>query len=153
MTSFLGATSRIPITACVFAIEALNGANNILPLITSITVAFLIAEMSGVKDFSDTVVETKAHALHKGKKAHSVEVPLTVREGSFVVGKELHDILWPAYCVVLSVDRSHKHRSKIAVGDVITVYYKTYDPIATAEEFEVLVGDQNENIDRIMRPE
>ena len=33
------------------------------------------------------------------------------------------------------------------------IYYPTYDPVATANEFEVLVGDQREEIDRIMRPE
>ena len=56
--------------------------------------------------------------------------------------------------MVLSVDRAPSNKDKLAlgVGDVITVYYKTYDPIATAEEFEVLVGDQAEDIDRVMRP-
>ncbi len=154
MISFLGATSRIPITACVFAIEALSGANNILPIIISTTAAFLIAELSGIKDFTDTVVEIKEHAMHRGKTPHIIEVPLTVYENSFVVGKGLNDILWPVSCVVLSIERAenNKQKSSIAVGDVITVHYKTYDPIATAEEFEVLVGNQPEEIDRIMRP-
>ncbi len=154
LTSFLGAVSRIPMTACVFAIEALSGANNILPIIISTTAAFLIVEVSGTKDFTDTVVEIKEHAIHKGKKPHIIEVPLTVYENSFVVGKELRDILWPASCAVLSIYRTseNKHKLPIAVGDVITVRYKTYDSVATAEEFEILVGDQSEDIDRIMRP-
>ena len=154
MTSFLGATSRIPVTACVFAIEAMSGANNILPIIISATAAFLIVELSGTKDFTDTVIEFKEHAAHKDKEPYSVEVPLTVYENSFVVDKELRDILWPVSCVILSVDRAPSNKDKLAlgVGDVITVYYKTYDPIATAEEFEVLVGDQAEDIDRVMRP-
>lgn len=154
MTSFLGATSRIPITACVFAIEALSGSNNIFPIIISVTAAFVVVEMSGTKDFTDTVVEIKEHAIHKGKKPYVVEVPLTVYENSFVVGKDLRDILWPVSCVVLSMERApnNKDNSTIDVGDVITVYYKTYDPVATAEEFEVLVGDQANDIDRIMRP-
>ena len=154
MVAFLGAASRIPVTACIFAAEALNGADNVLPIIIAATVAFLMVELSGTKDFSDTVIERKEHAVHKGKTSHTVEVALTVYENSFVVGKDLRDILWPVSCVMLSIDRApdHKHQTAVAAGDVITVHYKTYDPVATAEEFEVLVGDQTEEIDRIMRP-
>ncbi len=153
MASFLGATSRIPITACVFAIEALRGANNILPIIIATTAAFLMVELSSTKDFTETVVEIKEHAIHKGKTPHIIEVPLTVYENSFAVGKEARDILWPVSCVVLSIDRDkiNKHKLTIAAGDVITVHYKTYDPVRTAEEFETLVGNQSEDIDRIMR--
>lgn len=154
MASFLGAASRIPVTATVFAIEALSGANNILPLVISTTAAFLIVELSGIKDFTETVIELKEHALHKGKAPYEVEARLTVYKNSFVVGKDLRDILWPVSCTVLSIDRVSDDHDKLAisVGDVITVHYKTYDPIATAEEFEILVGDQSPEIDRIMRP-
>ena len=155
MTAFLGATSKIPITACVFAIEALGGIHNILGVIIAATASFIVVEISGLNDFTDTVVETKAHSAHKGKQPHVIEVPLTVKENSFVIGKELQDVLWPVSCVVLSIEKSDRDNSKTGIlqGDVLTVHYKTYDPVATAEEFEVLVGDQSEDIDRIMRPE
>lgn len=155
MTAFLGATSRIPITACVFAVEALGCIHNVIFVIVAVASAFLIVETSGIEDFTDVVVETKAHELHAGKTPHSIEVPLTVCENSFVVGKDLKDILWPAECVLLSFDRAPENKGKVgvAVGDVLTVYYTTYDPVATAEEIEVLVGDQVGEIDKIMRPE
>lgn len=154
MTAFLGATSRIPITACIFAVEALGCIHNIIFVIVSVASAFFIVETSGIEDFTDVVVETKAHDLHAGKEPHSIEVPLTVCENSFVVGKDLKDILWPAECVLLSFERASENKDKVgvAVGDVITVYYTTYDPVVTAEEFEILVGDQAEEIDKIMRP-
>lgn len=154
MTAFLGATSRIPITACVFAVEALGCIHNVIFVIVSVASAFLVVETSGIEDFTDVVVETKAHDLHAGKEPHSIEVPLTVCENSFVVGKDLKDILWPAECVLLSFDRAPENKGKVGVaaGDVLTVYYTTYDPASTAEEFEILVGDQAEEIDKIMRP-
>ena len=31
----------------------------------------------------------------------------------------------------------------IGVGDVITVQYETYNPVATTQEFELLVGEQS----------
>lgn len=154
MVSFLGASSRIPLTACVFAIEALGGFNNVLPIIVAVTVAFLAVEASGLGDFTGTVIKTRAHMVHKGKQPRTIEVPLTVYMGSFVIDKELTDILWPASCTLLSIEKGPNHTSKlgIAEGDILTVHYVTYDPEATADEFEVLVGDQSEEVDKIMRP-
>jgi len=154
MAAFLGATSRIPVTAAVFAIEALSGINNVIPILISVISAFFIMELSGLNDFSDTVVKAKARAAHKGKTPYFIEVPLTVYKNSFVIDKELNDILWPASCVVLSIERKNKENTKtrIAEGDVLKVHYKTYDPVKAAEEFEILVGDQSEDIDKLMRP-
>ena len=144
ITAFLGATSRIPLTACVFAVEALGGVNNILAIVIATTVAYLTAELSGVEDFTDAVIGAKARSVRKGAAATVTVTALTVEESSFVVGKELRDILWPDSCVVISVDRAQKshHSEGLHAGDVITVRYKTYDPAATAEELEILVGNQ-----------
>ena len=155
MVSFLGASSHIPMTACVFAIEALGGFNNILSVIVAITVAFLVVETSGLGDLTGSVIKMRAHSLHKDKKPQVIEVPLTVHSGSFVVDKELSDILWPASCTLISIEKKNRGKTDkegISVGDVLTVHYTTYDPELTAEEFEVLVGDQSEDIDKIMRP-
>ncbi len=45
ITAFLGATSRIPITACVFAIESLGGINNVISVIIATTVALLVVRV------------------------------------------------------------------------------------------------------------
>ena len=156
MVSFLGASSRIPMTACVFAIEALGGFHNILSVIVAVTVAFIVVETSGLGDFTGTVIKTRAHAMHKGKQPHIIEVPLTVHQGSFVIDKELSDILWPASCTLLSIEKKESHKTDklgISAGDIITVRYTTYDPVSTAEEFEILVGNQPQEIDNIMRPQ
>jgi H+/Cl- antiporter ClcA len=59
ISAFLGSTSRIPVTACVFAIEALCGINNVLPIIVATTVALLVVESSGLEDFTDTLNELR----------------------------------------------------------------------------------------------
>jgi hypothetical protein len=86
---------------------------------------------------------------------HVIEVPLTVRKGSFVIDKDIRDVLWPTSCTLLSIERGPNKTNKIGIaeGDILTVHYTTYDPAETANEFEVLVGDQGEEIDKIMRPE
>ena len=155
MVSFLGASMRIPVTACLFAFEALGGFNNILLLTAAVTAAFIMVEVSGLSDFTSTVIKSKAYAIHKGKIPHVIEVPLTVYKGSFVIDKDIRDILWPASCTMLSIERGPNKTNKIGIaeGDILTVHYTTYDPVATANEFEVLVGDQCEEIDKIMRLE
>jgi len=154
ITAFLGATSRIPLTACVFAVEALGGINNVLAIIIATTVSFLVVEFSELEDFTDTIVEAKIRSISKGKSPTIVEVPLTVNENSFVIGKELRDVLWPNACVVVSFERAKENRGKLGIheGDVITVHYQTRNPVATAEEIKVLVGEQSEEINRIMIP-
>jgi len=154
ITSFLGATSRIPVTACVFAVEALGGINNILSVIIATTFALLTVEISGLEDFTDTIIESKMRSISKGKKPAVVEAPLTVKEDSFVVGKELRDILWPNACKIVSFERADENHESVGIsaGDIITVRYETYDPSTTAQEIEVLVGDQSEDIDELMHP-
>ena len=152
ITAFLGATSRIPLTAAVFAIEALSGINNIIPLIIATTASMLIVESARIEDLTDAVINAKAHRITKGKVSVDVEAALTVRSDAFVVGKELRDVLWPNSCVVLSFE--HKDHSKahsiISEGDVITVHYATYDLDATLEELNALVGEQTRDIIKIL---
>ena len=155
MVAFLGASMRIPLTACVFAIEAFGGFYNILPLLAAVAAAFMLVQVSGLSDFTSTVIKAKTKAIHEGKTPQVIEVPLTVHKGSFVIDKEIRDILWPASCTMLSLERGPNKTGKVGIaeGDILTVHYTTYDPAATANEFEVLVGDQCTEIDRIMRPE
>jgi H+/Cl- antiporter ClcA len=147
ITAFLGATSRIPLTACVFALEALGGIHNILALVIATTVAYLGAELSGVEDFTDSVIEAKKRRIRKSTAPSVLVAALTVQENSFAVGKELRDILWPDACVVVSVERGHQDHDITALraGDVLTLRYKTYAPETTAEELRSLVGEQTVN--------
>lgn len=138
ISAFLGATSRIPLTACVFAMEALGGIHNALVIVIATTIAFLIAKLSGIEDFTDAVIEAKEHALKKGKEPTVATISLTVNERSLVLGKEQRDILWPHGCVVVSVE--HAHDGEVfRLGDEIKLRYKTYDPAATEEELSALV--------------
>ena len=144
ITAFLGATSRIPLTACVFAIEAMGGIHNGLAIVVATTIAFLVAKLSGIEDFTDAVIEAKEHARNKGKTPNVIVTSLTAREDSFILDKELRDILWPHECVVISVERAQENTvgGEIHPGDKIHVRYKTYDPAATAEEICALAGEQ-----------
>ena len=154
IAAFLGATSRIPLTACVFAVETLGGINTTLPVVLATTVALLIVEASGLEDFTDTVINAKMRKITKNKKPISIEAPLTVAASSFVVGKELRDVLWPNSCAVVSFNQSAwtEGHQEISEGDIITVRYVTYDPSTTVEELKALVGQQPDDVLSLMNP-
>ena len=154
ITAFLGATSRIPITACIFAIESLGGINNILPIIIATIVATLVVEVSGIEDITDSIIETRVRSINKDKKMSVIETRLTVNKDSFAVGKELHDILWPDSCSVVSFNhvKNNHNNSVIEEGDIITVRYETYSPADTAEELKKFVGDQSEQTESVINP-
>lgn len=141
-TAFLSATSRIPLTACVFAVEALGGVHNILALIIAATVGYVTAEFSGVEDFTDAVIQAKVRASAKGTELKVLETTLTVEEDSFVVGKQRRDVLWPNCCTVVSVTGVQEDQDGAILnpGDQVTLRYKTHAPAVTAEELQVLVG-------------
>lgn len=154
IVAFLGATSHVPITACVFAIEALGGFNNILAVIIAVTVSFLVVEIFGVEDFTDTVIESKLRSFKKGKIATVVTVPLTVGKNAFVIGKQLQDILWPNDCFVVSIEHSSENKDshEISSGDIITLRYTTYDTAATAKELKTLMGNQPHEVEKMINP-
>ena len=156
MASFLGASLRTPITAVMFAVEALCGLSNLLPIMIGVTFSFLVIETLGVPAFNDTVIEGKVEEENAGKKPRIVDTYLTVQPNSFVVGKEIRDILWPPTCVILSVEKASTERSHMPPGigarDVLHVHYLTYEPRKTTKELEALVGKQKRDTRMSMHP-
>ena len=146
MASFLAASSRTPITAVVFAAEALCGFTYILPVAIGVAVSYIVIETVGLKDFTDTVIESKIEASHKNKKAKIFDVYLTVPPHSFIV--EIRDILWPPTCVVLDVKKNAAATTGVGIseGDILHVHYQSFDSHATFEELERLVGRQSDDV-------
>ena len=147
MASFLAASSRTPITAVVFAAEALCISSNIFPVIFGVAVSYIIAELFDKICFTETVIESRVEAAHRGKKAIIVYSHMTVQKGSFADGMETRDILWPPTCVVLSIDRKLSHSihystQELREGDIIHLHYLTYDPNQTMKMFTAILGKQ-----------
>lgn len=145
ISSFLAASSRTPLMAVAFAIEALGGFSNVLYIALGVTVAFVIVEASNMSGFTDTVVESKIAYRNQGREKRSYDVDLTVSEGAFVIGKEIKDVLWPPSCVIVSVSNNPELRAErgrgLSAGDVLHVHYSTCYPEFTAQKLEDLVGD------------
>ena len=68
ITAFLGANSRIPFTACLFAAEVLCGIKQLPALAVATAVAFLIAKYAAGKDITETVVAEKEAAQESTRR-------------------------------------------------------------------------------------
>lgn len=149
ITAFLSAVSRIPITAVIFAIEAMNGLSNIIPIVLGATLSYAVIEIAGILSFNDLVIETKVKQENSGKPAHLVDSSFVIQPGAFVIGKEIRDILWPPTCVITSVRKSHtsdSHSPLLGAGDTLHLHYRTTTPEYTFEKLENLIGKQGDNL-------
>lgn len=145
MASFLAASSRVPLTALAFSLEALSGITNFLPIAIGVGVSFAVIEVVGIESFNDTVVEMKIADQNRGREVLETEVELIVQKDSFVIGHEVRDILWPPHCIIVSIiknpDASEVHGT-LGEGDILYVHYRTAYPEYAAERLEELVGKQ-----------
>lgn len=145
MTSFLGASSRTPLMAVAFGLEALGGMENCVAIGLGVAFAYVVIEFFGMEGFVDTVLSRKISEARAGKAFETTEKEFTVRPGSFVIGKEIRDILWPPSCLVLSVDRNPaaaRGGEEISEGDILHLHYASSDPAETEKTLEDLVGKQ-----------
>lgn len=147
MTSFFAAAVRTPLTAMVFAIEVFSGFGNILPIFVSVLVSYVIVEALGAVSINEIAMEREIHNDIRGKERHVVDVTVEAMPGSFAVGKEPRDILWPHTCTVLSVRPSDSDRhfytgGAIREGDVLRLNFSTYHPERTASELCAILGEQ-----------
>ena len=141
---------KMPLTAIVFAIEALSSFENTLFVVVVAVISYIITEFFGVHSITDVVLEHRAESIHHGMGANVMEAFVTVDKKSFAVGKQVRDILWPNNLFVLSVRFASDDRVEIdghggmalRAGDVLHVRYLTYDPQKTVDELCAIVGDQ-----------
>ena len=146
IASFLGAASRIPLTAILFSVEALSGFNNIIPIALGVTFSYIVIEAAGVTAFADIIIERKIENSFVDKERFICNVKMKVKKYAFVDGKEIRDILWPHTCVVESVYKQNPHSSFLQVGDILTIKYKTVNVEETYRELVSLIGEQNQEV-------
>ena len=139
---------KMPLTAIVFAVEALSCYDNIIFVIIAAGFAFVITEIFGAESINDRVLENLVEEINEGKSTTIIERYVTVGKKTFAEGMHVRDIFWPNGMFVLS----HKHtlpldqRDKRAVkaiheGDVLHVRCTTYDAKQTEEELAAILGE------------
>ena len=141
---------KMPLTAIVFAIEALSCYDNIIYVIIVAGIAFAITEIFGVESINDRVLENRVHELNEGKTPTVLDRYLTVRNGAFAVGMHVRDIFWPNGLFVLAhthtvpIDQRDKHAVKaLHPSDVLHIRCSTFDDKQTKEDLNAILGDQD----------
>ena len=149
MASFLAACARTPVTALTFAAEALCGTGNLLAVGIGVVLSYIMVEITGRTSFTDSVIEAKVEKEHKDRLPVIVNTHMSVMPGSFAVGMELREILWPPTCAVLSVDKKNsvvkKREAVMREGDLLHLHYQTYDPKETALVLTHILGVQEKD--------
>lgn len=149
ITACISGMMKMPLTAILFAVEALSCHANILHVIVASASAYLITELFETKSITDAVLEQRIEAISHGAEQVTYEAELNVKRKSFAVGKQIRDILWPANLFVLSVKRTAAEEVDqhggihLCKGDVLHVRITTHDLPHTAAELDSILGEQN----------
>ena len=138
---------KMPLTAIVFAVEALSCYDNILYIIIVSGVTYIITEIFGAESINDRVLEYRVEEMNEGKTPSIIDRYVTVREGTFALGMHVRDIFWPCGLFVLShkhtlpIDQRDKHAIKaLHEGDILHVRCSTFDLKQTEDELEAIIG-------------
>lgn len=151
ITACVSSMMKTPLTAIVFAIEALACDDNILFVIVASILSFVITEIFRAKSINDTVIERRVHEINGKKEAIRVDTEVTIKDGAFAIGKQIRDIFWPNTLKVLSVKHSEESKNDetdkyaenvLRKGDVLHIRYSTIDINETNEELYAIVGEQ-----------
>ena len=149
MTACFSGMTQTPLTAILFAFEALSLTSNLLSVAIVAILPYIISEIFCPHSVNDEIMEIRVEAEHEGKTPILIDALLTVKEKSFAVGKQIRDVLWPNNLFVLSLKRSSDrphidgHGEKnMYPGDVLHVRYSTYDKELTNKELTAILGEQ-----------
>lgn len=150
MCAFLGGTLRAPFTACVLFAELTGTFTDFFYVAIVVFTVNIITELLGQEPFYDMVLEHTVRKQNKGLEYQTAVFTLTVHENSFVCGKTVRDVMWPYFCVVLSVEHSTDYRDsyfndgekKLYAGDIVTVRARFTDEEKAKARLYALVGEQ-----------
>lgn len=139
---------KMPLTAIIFAVEALSCYDNIMPVIVVSGVAFVITELFGVESINDRVLDNRIAEIDEGKSTTLIDRYVTVKEGTFAIGKQVRDVFWPARLIVLSKKRPsdlppvNEHDAKaMHAGDVLHVRCETFNEKSLNDDLTAILGE------------
>lgn len=150
MCAFLGGTLRAPFTACVLFVELSGNFSDLFYAAITVFTVNLVTELFARKPFYDSVLEDTVTENSQTKDWKTGYYRIAVSEDSFVCGKTVRDIMWPYFCVVLSVEHRkiadsvdayfNDGEKKLYAGDIITMRVKYTDEDELWKRLCALVG-------------
>lgn len=153
MASMMAAVVRAPLTGIILVSEITGQLlNGFLQTAIVVVIAYFVVQLLNITPLYDELLDGTLDALHKGETKKRLIIEEKIDEGSFVVGRSIRDILWPAGVYIVSVARM-KHDGQVAysnddkegerlihAGDVYMMKADTYDIDATLDELRALTS-------------
>lgn len=143
MTTFFGASVRAPITAIVLVVELSGYHSDFLPVAISIFTAYLVAEILGNTPIYDSMVDRLVEQT--AGEVVKKDFVIAVENGTFAVGRQIKDIMWPAGALITQVVRESGEslvpdgKTTLQVGDKLTIAVTSSDFNETEEFISYLV--------------
>ena len=131
MTTFFGASVRAPITAIVLIVELSGYKSDFLPVAISIFTAYLVAEILGNSPIYDAMLDRLVE--QNSKNVVKKEFVISVGRGTFAVGRQVQDVMWPAGAHVTRLVRTNgdivipNGKTELKVGDELTLKIESSD--------------------------
>lgn len=153
MASMMAAVVRAPLTGIILVSEITGQLlNGFLQTAIVVVIAYFVVQLLNITPLYDELLDGTLDALHEGKTKKRLIIEEKIDEGSFVVGRSIRDILWPAGVYIVSVARmkrdgqvAYSNDDKegerlIHAGDVYMMKADTYDIDATLDELRALTS-------------
>ncbi len=154
ITACIAGMMKSPLTAVFFAVEALSCYNNLLYVILTAAVAFIITEMFAAESINDSVLEHRMRRMQREHPPVIKDTYVTVQDGAFAIGKQVRDIFWPANLFVLSVRHAEEREAQLDrhggntlnTGDILHIRYSTYNVDQTLQDLYAIVGEREDTL-------
>jgi Trk K+ transport system NAD-binding subunit len=142
MAGYFTAVVRAPITGTILITEMTGSFSHLLPLAIVSIVAYIVADILGSKPIYESLLE---RILRKpgeentiGDKKNKAILEFAVCMGSDLDGKQIKQVKWPAYCLLVAVKRGEDEI--IPKGDTV-IFPGDYLIILTNEDRVSKIND------------
>ena len=151
VSACVSAMMKMPLTAIVFSMEVFGCVDNILYVIITVAVSYIITEIFKVKGINDGIISNIVKEQEERHERKVIDTHVVIKKGSFAENMHVKDILWPSNFFLLSIIPSKSRYAQIDQqgdkffheGDVLHIRYATFDEPHTKKELTAIVGEQD----------
>ncbi|MFI3168439.1 MAG: ClC family H(+)/Cl(-) exchange transporter [Faecalibacterium sp.] len=148
MAGYFASIVRAPLTGIVLMIEMTGSLSQILPLIVTSAVAYIVAEECKNQPIYESLLENLLHGrgIHKkAMKREKILLEMVVQYGSEMEGKTLTEIPVPEKCLIVSIKRGEHDitpngQTVVKAGDYLSVLTSLNYELLVRAEMEKMCG-------------
>lgn len=143
MAAYFTAIVRAPLTGIILLVEMTGSFSQLLPLIVTTTVAFVVAEAMESKPIYDSLLENvlaKGGTSLPGKQEKKILLEMIVHIGAPIEGKYIRELSLHPNCLIVNVRRGEEDMTphgdtQFLAGDYLTIVTSHKDETAVRKSF------------------